>query len=131
MKWYLKVMKENYSNFSGRARRKEYWMFVLFMYIVLTIATFLDGALGLRFDMGYGVVSPYGWISVLVYLLHFIPSLGVAVRRLHDVGKSGWFLLISCIPIIGGIWLLILICTDGESGDNTYGSNPKTEATVA
>lgn len=131
MEWYLKVMKENYSNFSGRARRKEYWMFVLFVYIVLIIAVFLDGALGLCFDMGYGVVSPYGWITVLAYLLHFIPSLGVAVRRLHDVGKSGWFLLISFIPIIGGIWLLILLCADGDVADNAYGSNPKIEKEAA
>ena len=131
MEWYLKVMKENYSNFSGRARRKEYWMFVLFVYIVLIIAVFLDGALGLCFDMGYGVVSPYGWITVLAYLLHFIPSFGVAVRRLHDVGKSGWFLLISFIPIIGGIWLLILLCTDGDVADNAYGSNSKIEKEAA
>ena len=127
MQWYLKVMKENYSNFSGRARRKEYWMFALLMYVILIFAIILDGVMGLRFDIGYGVESSYGWITLLVYLLHFIPSFSVSVRRLHDVGKSGWFMLIVLIPIIGGIWLLILACTDGDSGDNAYGGSPKVD----
>jgi uncharacterized membrane protein YhaH (DUF805 family) len=130
MEWYLKVMKENYSNFSGRARRKEYWMWTLFYVIVIFVAMILDGALGLGFDMGYGVTAPYGWIYSIVALVHLIPALGVLVRRLHDVGKSGWFMFITLVPIIGGIWLLVLLCTDGEGGDNAYGSNPKTESVV-
>jgi len=125
MEWYLKVMKENYSNFNGRARRKEYWMFTLIYIIVIIIAMFLDGALGLGFDMGYGVTAPYGWIYSIVALVHFIPALGVVARRLHDVGKSGWFMLISLVPIIGGIWLLVLLCTDGDSSENAYGPSPK------
>ena len=83
--------------------------------------------MGLRFDIGYGAQSSYGWITLLVYLLHFIPSFSVSVRRLHDIGKSGWFMLIVLIPIIGGIWLLILACTDGDSGDNAYGGSPKAD----
>ena len=77
MEWYLKVMKENYSNFSGRARRKEYWMFTLIYTLVVLVATFLDSALGLNFkmDIGYGeeVSSGYGWIYVLTMLIHLIP----------------------------------------------------------
>ena len=125
MEWYLKVMKENFSNFSGRARRKEYWMFALIYIIVIIIAMVLDGALGLGFDMGYGVTAPYGWIYSIVALVHLIPAWGVLVRRLHDVGKSGWFMLISLVPIIGGIWLLVLVCTDGDSSENAYGPSPK------
>ncbi|MBT4882258.1 MAG: DUF805 domain-containing protein [Flavobacteriales bacterium] len=125
MEWYLKVMKENFSNFSGRARRKEYWMFALIYMIVIIIAMVLDGALGLGFDMGYGVTAPYGWIYSIVALVHLIPAWGVLVRRLHDVGKSGWFMLISLVPIIGGIWLLVLVCTDGDSSENAYGPSPK------
>ena len=125
MEWYLKVMKENFSNFSGRARRKEYWMFTLIYMIVIIIAMVLDGALGLGFDMGYGVTAPYGWIYSIVALVHLIPAWGVLVRRLHDVGKSGWFMLISLVPIIGGIWLLVLLCTDGDSSENAYGPSPK------
>ena len=125
MEWYLKVMKENFSNFSGRARRKEYWMLALIYMIFIIIAMVLDGALGLGFDMGYGVTAPYGWIYSIVALVHLIPAWGVLVRRLHDVGKSGWFMLISLVPIIGGIWLLVLLSTDGDSSENAYGPSPK------
>ena len=129
MEWYLKVMKENYSNFSGRARRKEYWMFTLMFYVVLIVAMLLDNALGLDFkmDIGYGeeISSGYGWIYLLTSLIHFIPSIGVLVRRLHDVGKSGWFWLISLIPLIGAIWLLVLFCTEGDADENKYGPSPK------
>ena len=113
MKWYLKVMK-NYTEFNGRARRKEYWMFTLFNMLFYILAAFIDGVLGLVFGF-----------SIIYSLVVLIPGLSVAVRRLHDVGKSGWFLLISLIPIIGGIWLLVLMCSDGKAGDNLYGPNPK------
>jgi uncharacterized membrane protein YhaH (DUF805 family) len=125
MEWYLKVMKENFSNFSGRARRKEFWMWYLFYVIVLIVAMILDGVLGTGFEIGYGVTSPYGWIYLIAALAHVIPGLAVSVRRLHDVGKSGWFMFISLIPIIGGIWLLVLMCTDGDSSENAYGPSPK------
>ena len=131
MEWYLKVMKENYSNFSGRARRKEFWMWYLFYVIVLIVAMILDGVLGTGFEIGYGATTPYGWVYTIAVLAHLIPGLAVNVRRLHDVGKSGWFLFIALIPFVGAIWLLILSCSDGESGDNAYGSNPKTEQEVA
>ena len=131
MEWYLKVMKENYSNFSGRARRKEFWMWYLFYVIILIVAMILDGVLGTGFEIGYGATTPYGWVYTIAVLAHLIPGLAVNVRRLHDVGKSGWFLFIALIPFVGAIWLLILSCSDGESGDNAYGSNPKTEQEVA
>jgi len=131
MEWYLKVMKENYSNFSGRARRKEFWMFYLFYVIAIIVAMILDQALGLTWDMGYGVQSPYGWCYLLAVLFHFIPFLALHARRMHDVGKSGWFLLICLVPIVGSIWLLILWCTDGHVADNAYGSNPKIEKEAA
>lgn len=70
-------------------------------------------------DLGYGFV----YISYSLFVL--IPNLAVSVRRLHDVGKSGWFLLIAFIPIIGAIWLIVLDCTDGQVGENKWGSNPK------
>ena len=85
----------------------------------------LDGALALGFDMSYEVTAPYGLGYSIVALIHFIPAFAVSVRRLHDVGKSGWFLLISLVPIIGGIWLLVLVCTDGDSSENAYGPSPK------
>lgn len=119
MKWYLSVLK-NYANFNGRARRKEYWMFVLFNLIFAVCAMIIDNALGIADkDMRYGPI--YG----LYALATLLPSLGVAVRRLHDVGKSGWFLLLALIPIIGSIWLLVLLVTDSRPGSNEYGPNPK------
>ncbi|MCH7514874.1 MAG: DUF805 domain-containing protein [Bacteroidetes bacterium] len=119
MNWYLKVLKQ-YADFIGRARRKEYWMFVLFNMIFSVIAMILDNVLGIAMEgIGYGPL--YG-----IYLLAIIlPSLAVAVRRLHDIGKSGWMILISLIPLIGGIWLLVLLVTDSNPGDNQYGPNPK------
>lgn len=119
MNWYLKVIK-NYTNFSGRARRKEYWMFVLFNIIFATAAAILDNMLGTSFPGGI-----YGTFYGLYTLFIFLPSLAVSVRRLHDIGKSGWMLFIALIPIIGAIWLLVLFLTDTEPGNNLYGTNPK------
>lgn len=122
MDWYLSVLKK-YVVFEGRARRKEYWMFTLFNVIFAIVAGILDSVLGTG-SMGTGV------IYLLYCLAVFLPGLGVSVRRLHDVGKSGWFLLIALIPLIGAIWLLVLMCTDGNLGENAYGANPK-ESDVA
>lgn len=123
MNWYLKVLKQ-YADFSGRARRKEYWMFVLFNMIFAIVAMILDYVLGIAMEeIGYGPL--YG----LYALAMLIPGLAVAVRRLHDVGKSGWMILIALIPLIGLIWLLVLMVTDSNAGENQYGQNPK-EVTV-
>ena len=119
MNWYLKVLKQ-YADFNGRARRKEYWMFVLFYIIFAITAMVLDNVLGIAIDgIGYGPL--YG----LYLLAIIIPSIAVGVRRLHDIGKSGWMMLIIFIPLIGGIWLLVLFVTDGNHGENEYGANPK------
>lgn len=119
MNWYLTVLKK-YAVFSGRARRKEYWMYVLFNFIFAVIAIILDNVLGLAGkEIGYGPI--YG----LYVLATLIPSLAVSVRRLHDIGKSGWYLLVGIIPLIGGIWLLVLMATAGDMGENEYGADPK------
>lgn len=120
MKWYLKVLKQ-YADFTGRARRTEYWMFVLFNMIFAIAAAVLDNLLGLKFTPEI----PYGFIYLIYGLATFIPGLAVMVRRLHDVDKSGWWFLISIIPIIGTIWIIVLLATDGTPGTNQYGVNPK------
>jgi uncharacterized membrane protein YhaH (DUF805 family) len=122
MNWYLAVLK-NYAGFSGRARRTEYWMFFLFYSIFAVVAIILDKLLGTSFEG-----ASYGLIYCLYALAFFIPGLAVAVRRLHDVGKSGWMILIVLIPLIGAIWLLVLMVTDSTPGTNEYGSNPKEAA---
>tara|TARA_R110000751_G_scaffold120241_3_gene220870 strand:+ start:2116 stop:2526 length:411 start_codon:yes stop_codon:yes gene_type:complete len=120
MKWYLKVVRDNYANFNGRARREEYWMFVLFNLIFIIAIAMVSGVLAGLFD------APAFMGLYMIYALGvLIPSLAVAVRRLHDVGKSGWFYLIGLIPIIGSIWLIVLFVTEGERGTNQYGPDPK------
>jgi uncharacterized membrane protein YhaH (DUF805 family) len=130
MKWYLKVLKQ-YADFSGRARRTEYWMFVLFNIIFALIAIAIDNLLGFTFSFNSVDGTPlpifYGYIYVLYNLVILVPSLAVVVRRLHDVGKSGWMFFIALIPIIGGIWLLVLLCADSQGGSNKWGDNPKEE----
>jgi uncharacterized membrane protein YhaH (DUF805 family) len=127
MNWYLQVLK-NYTVFSGRARRKEYWMFALFNLIFFIVAMIIDNVLGttFKFNSPYGSHSlPYGYFYLLYALAVLIPGLAVAVRRLHDVGKSGWMILIALIPIIGAIWLFVLMVTNSDTGVNQYGPNPK------
>lgn len=111
--------------FSGRARRSEFWFLVLFNMIFTVLAMVIDNVLGTTFSFGYGVSSPYGYMYLLYVLAVFIPSLAVTVRRLHDVGKSGWMYFIILIPIIGTIWILVLLFTDSQDGSNKWGENPK------
>ena len=123
MNWYLKVLKQ-YTDFSGRASRREYWMFMLYSLIFASIAMILDNILGIAIeDFGYG---PLFGLYILVLL---IPGLAVAFRRLHDIGKSGRMILIALIPVIGAIWLLVLLFKEGESNENEYGPNPKNSTT--
>jgi uncharacterized membrane protein YhaH (DUF805 family) len=124
MKFYLKVL-QNYATFRGRARRSEYWYFVLFNVIFSLVAILIDNLLGTTFKFGYGVSMPYGYIYLLYVLVMIIPSVSVSVRRLHDVGKSGWMYFIILIPIVGAIWLLVLFFTDSQAASNKWGENPK------
>ena len=127
MNYYLNVLK-NYATFSGRARRSEYWYFALFNFIFVIVVIFLDSALGTSFtiDTVSGPVSMgYGYCYVLYNLAVLIPGLAVLVRRLHDVGKSGWFFFIAFIPLVGAIWILVLLFTDSVPFANKYGLNPK------
>lgn len=126
MKWYLKAWK-NYANFSGRARRTEYWMFVLFNIVAAVIALYLDNVLGLPMLAGNELYpyNFYGPLYTCYAIAALIPYLAVTVRRLHDTGNSGAMIFIGLIPIIGGIWLLVLLLTDSKYGPNKYGENPK------
>lgn len=119
MNWYLAALQK-YADFNGRARRKEYWFFTLFNVLFAIVAFVLDHVTGLVIA-GIG----YGPIYLFYTLAFFIPGLAVAVRRLHDVGKSGWMVLISLIPLVGAIWLLILMVTEGQPEENEYGPAPK------
>ena len=119
MEWYVKCLKQ-YADFSGRARRKEYWMFVLFNLLIVIVLKVLDALIGtISDDMRIGVLSGIYTLGVM------IPSLAVCVRRLHDIGRSGWYYLIGLIPIVGGIILLVWFCKEGDRCSNDWGEDPK------
>jgi uncharacterized membrane protein YhaH (DUF805 family) len=119
MNWYIEVLKK-YAVFDGRARRKEYWFFVLFNVIISIVLAVVDAAVGLSTDAGN--VGVLGGIYSLAVLL---PSIAVTVRRLHDTERSGWWILISFVPLVGGIILLVFTLFDGTPGPNKYGADPK------
>jgi uncharacterized membrane protein YhaH (DUF805 family) len=113
MQWYVKVLK-NYIGFQGRARRKEYWMFFLFNFLITLLLSFIEVMMGLG-----------GILSGIYGLFVLLPSIAVNVRRLHDIGKTGWWMLLSFIPVIGLIVLLVFAVLDSQPGENKYGPNPK------
>lgn len=125
MNWYLKVL-QNYAVFSGRACRKEYWYFVLFNIIITFVLSVVDSWMHLFVNPQYGV----GLLSILYSLAVLIPTLAVLVRRLHDSGRSAWWLLLGLIPILGSIVLLIFTVLDSTPGANEYGPNPKGNADI-
>jgi uncharacterized membrane protein YhaH (DUF805 family) len=142
MNWYLKCLKQ-YADFSGRARRKEFWMFALFNFIFGSAAMIIDNVLGLTFEFELEGLSYYGPFYLLYALGVFIPNLAVGVRRLHDIDKSGWWFLIALSPlvsaipganakisilliaILGPLWLLVWWAKYSSIGENQYGEQPE------
>lgn len=112
MEHFLSVVKQ-YANFQGRARRQEYWMFILFYFIFYIGAVIIDSIIGL------------GLVALIYSLALLVPSLSVGARRLHDTGRSGWWQLLMLIPLIGAIILIVFLVLDSTPGDNKYGPNPK------
>jgi uncharacterized membrane protein YhaH (DUF805 family) len=121
MNWYLGVLKK-YAEFNGRARRKEYWMFFLFNLLIGIVLAIVDTMTGTVNQYGLGLLSGLYGLAVLV------PNIAVTVRRLHDTDRSGWWILIGLIPLIGAIVLLVFMLLDGTPGDNKYGPSPKAAA---
>ena len=121
MEWATLPLKR-YAEFSGRSRRKEYWMFFLLCLVVALVIGFVEGMLGLS-----GMIGPYGPLSTLFLLAILVPSIAVGIRRLHDTGRSGWWILIAFVPIVGGLILLVFYVLEGNRGPNEYGPDPKGE----
>ena len=121
--WWKKVYLNNYANFSGRARRKEYWfsylltlLLIVPLYIILVLAIVSENQV-------FMIIM--GGIFVILFLAIIIPTLAVTVRRLHDTNKSGWYYLISFIPFVGPLILFVFTLLEGDRGENNYGSDPK------
>lgn len=112
MDWYLAVLK-NYAGFSGRARRKEFWMFTLISFVISIVLSIIGSLIGTDI------------LSYIYSLAILIPSLAVAVRRLHDTSRSGWWLLIGLVPLVGFIVLIVFFASEGKQEPNQYGTNPK------
>ena len=119
MNWYLEVLRK-YFVFEGRSHRTEYWMFFLFNLIINFVLVFLESA-----------VNETTYLSSVYGLAVLIPSIAVGIRRLHDTGRSGWWLLIGLIPLLGAIVLLVFFAMEGDAGSNEYGPNPWGEQAAA
>ncbi len=114
MNWYLKVVRDNYANFAGRARRQEFWMFVLVNIVINIILSIIGLALG-----KFGV-----YLSYLYSLAILIPTIAVGVRRLQDTGRSGWWMLLCLVPLVN-LLVVYFWALEGDKGSNAYGSDPK------
>lgn len=137
MEWMLLPLKR-YAQFSGRSRRKEYWMYTLFLILVGIVLGIVESILGLGGQATltsetsatgafFGAIINRGLLANLFTLATFIPSLAVGVRRLHDTNRSGWWYLLLFVPLIGAIVLLVWFCTAGTPGSNDYGDDPKSD----
>ncbi|MEM8919196.1 MAG: DUF805 domain-containing protein [Pseudomonadota bacterium] len=126
MEWMILPLKR-YADFSGRSRRKEYWMFTLLL--ILLIVPFVAIMLASADPAGDGEISTLGTVALLIfglfYLAIIIPSIAVQVRRFHDQDKSGWFVLMNFIPYVGGLIVLVFMCLEGTKGENRFGPDPK------
>jgi uncharacterized membrane protein YhaH (DUF805 family) len=120
MEWMTLPLKR-YAEFTGRSRRKEYWMFILGVFIAAIVLSIIEGILGINQMVG-GI---YGPLTTLLFLGVIIPGIAVQVRRFHDQDKSGWFVLLGLIPFIGGIIVLVFMCLEGTKGPNRFGADPK------
>jgi len=124
MNWYLDVLKK-YAVFHGRARRKEYWYFILLSSIISTLLTIVDSLTGT-----FSAESEVGLLGGIYLLATLVPSLAVTVRRLHDTNRSGWWILLGLVPLVGVIILIVFLALDGSPQLNDYGTNPKPASTM-
>ena len=125
MHWYLDVLKK-YAVFHGRARRKEYWYFILLSSIISTVLTIVDSLTGT-----FSTASEVGLLGGIYLLATLVPSLAVTVRRLHDTNRSGWWILLGLLPVVGVIILIVFLALDGSPQINDYGASPKPASKIA
>ena len=124
MEWMILPLKR-YAEFSGRSRRKEYWMFFLLIVLVAVGLGIVTGGLAGFDGEGESAAGGLSFVMIIFYVAIIVPTLAVQVRRFHDQDKSGWFVLLGFIPLVGGIIVLVFMCLEGTKGDNQYGPDPK------
>lgn len=112
LNWFIDPVKNHYADFSGRASRKDYWMFALVYVILSAIVAVIEGVLHINF------------LGIIFALIVLVPVLAIGARRLHDTGLSGWWQLLSLIPVAGALILMVLLVRKGEESANKYGMNP-------
>lgn len=112
--YFINVILKHYADFKGKATRKQYWLYILFYLVIVIAMSCADRLLEIDFQV-YEESLGYGWLFTLVSLVLWIPSLAITMRRLHDIGKSGWWILVALIPIVGIFWLLFLLCKKGNT----------------
>lgn len=112
--WFMKVVTQHYFDFNGRARRAEFWWYIVVYMVLAIIVNVIDSMVHLG-----------GLLGGLLSLALLLPNLGVAVRRLHDTNRSGWWILIALVPLVGIVLLIIWYAAEGTKGPNTYGPDPK------
>ena len=114
------MLTQKYAAFQGRAGRKEYWYFTLIFALIWIALVIVDAATGtLDEALGMGVLSGFWMLACLV------PNVAVAVRRLHDTGRTGWWFLLTLVPLVGPIVVIVFCALDGEPGPNRHGADPK------
>lgn len=130
MEWMVMPLRR-YADFAGRSRRKEFWLFTLFMIVLYILVGFVEAQLGLGqsiSDTSANSASYYyngGPLIFVLWLVLLVPGLAVTVRRMHDQDKSGWLVLLGLIPLVGGIVILVFMCLEGTRGSNRFGPDPK------
>ena len=127
-KYFIDTIKNKYAKFDGRASRSEYWFYALFYLIIAIVVGMLDTFLiNPMLGVTPELAGEGGILQIILALALLIPSIAIGIRRLHDIGKSGWWLLIGLIPIIGALVLIYFYVTDSQAGSNQFGENPKGE----
>lgn len=117
---YLDAMRRSV-DFAGRSTRSQYWLFMLVYFVILLALTILDGVLGTLTEDGIGL------FNTLAILAHLFAALSLTVRRLHDIGRSGWWILIGFVPLLGLIVLIVFACQPSQLGSNRFGDQPSAE----
>ena len=121
MQWFTLALSR-YADFSGRSHRSEFWYFVLFSTLIQVVLSLVDSAMGWVYQVD-GIEN--GFLSTIAMLVLLVPAISVGTRRLHDIGRSGWWQLLMFLPVVGFLVLVFFWVRDGQAGQNLYGNNPK------